>query len=673
MDIINIIYGGSDMFRNMKMKTLLSLGVGFVSLICLTVSGLVIGGRVSDITRESAIENMNTSLAGQASLIELFVSDSESMLKSYASADEITNLLKEPENPEYIAAAQTYTEKYFSKLSQWEGIYLSNWDTKVLAHSSAGAVGMVTRTGDALEPYRQTMTSSADGFFNGGAFVSPASNQLIFNLRMAIYGDNGEPMGFVGGGPFISGLNELLGNSEIEDLQSETYAILDSASLIYAYHSDSELITAPVEDSALLAVAEKVKSGEEGGVYYDSGNMIVYRNIPGLNLIVTMQDSERELLSASYTVINIFIVFIAVTEILVIIATVIVSKFATAPLKKVTAAVNTLGVLSLNANWQISGYAGKKSEVGRIATSVSSLTKALQNIVATLSDCSRTLNSGAKVMMSTVSSLSNCANDNTVTAEELSSGVNFANGAIQKVNTDIVTISRIMSDSRAANLDRIKSADKMMTSAERMFSEITNKTAETETDINKSMGYLNNFGHINDNVTRIQSIARQTQLLAINASIESSKAGEAGKGFAVVAAEIKDLSENSSKAADAIYDVCVEMNANIGNIKSCFEDIISFLKNDIVDVFNNMQDISENLKASIEGLNSDMDKISGFVSNISKEARELNGVVEKNEYGVENISSKVQITYSMVQKLNDLIVENMETARNINEVISNFS
>ena len=44
------------MFRNMKMKTLLSLGVGFVSLICLTVSGLVIGGKVSDITREAAIE-----------------------------------------------------------------------------------------------------------------------------------------------------------------------------------------------------------------------------------------------------------------------------------------------------------------------------------------------------------------------------------------------------------------------------------------------------------------------------------------------------------------------------------------------------------------------------------------------------------------------------------------
>ena len=350
-----------------------------------------------------------------------------------------------------------------------------------------------------------------------------------------------------------------------------------------------------------------------------------------------------------------------------------VSRFATAPLKKVTTAVNTLGSLALNSNWQISEYTGTKSEVGRIATSVSSLTKALQNIVSTLSDCSRTLNSGSKVMISTVSSLSTCANDNTVTAEDLSSGVTYANSAIHKVNKDIVTISKIMSDSRSTNSERIKSADKLMESAEKMFSNITQKTEETETDINLSMGYLNNFSHINDNVTRIQSIARQTQLLAINASIESSKAGEAGKGFAVVASEIKDLSENSSKAADAIYDVCMEMNANIGNIRSCFEDIISFMKNDIVDVFNSMQDISENLKAAIEGLNNDMDKISGIIGSISREARELNGVVAKNESGVENISAKVQVTYSMVQKLNDLIVKNMETARNINEILSNFS
>lgn len=129
-------------------------------------------------------------------------------------------------------------------------------------------------------------------------------------------------------------MNELLEGPEIAELENETYAVIDAANLIYAYHTDSSMITVPIEDSALLEVAEKVKIGEESGVLYDSGNMIVYRNIPGLNLIVTMQDSETELLSDSITVIKIFVAFIVMTVILVIISTVVVSRFATAPLKK---------------------------------------------------------------------------------------------------------------------------------------------------------------------------------------------------------------------------------------------------------------------------------------------------------------------------------------------------
>lgn len=660
------------MFKNFKMKTLLSLGVGVVSLICLIISGYVIGGRVSDITREAAITNMNTSLAGQASLIELFVSNSESMLKSYASADEITNLLKEPDNPEYINAAQVYTEKFFSRLKDWEGIYLSDWNTKVLAHSSAGAVGMVTRKEDELPAYRETMTKSYDGFFNGGAFVSPASGQLIFNLRMAIYDENGEPIGFVGGGPFISGLNSLLEGPEVEGLQNEQYAIIDTVNMIYAYHTDADKITSPVEDIAIQSVVKEVETGNQSGVYYHAGNMIVYRNIRLLNLLVTMQDKETELLSDSIAINKIFIIFIIITEILVIIATVVVSMLATSPLNRVTTAVNDLGDLSLKTVGRISRYTGKKSEVGMIATSVESLTRALQKIVSMLKECSDSLSKGSEVMISTVSSLANCANDNTVTANDLSSGANYANTAIKKVNTDIDTIGEIMTESRNANYDRITSADEMIKNAEKMFEDITHKTETTEININTSMGYLNNFSQINDNVKIIQDIARQTQLLAVNASIESSKAGAAGKGFAVVASEIKSLAVNSSNAAGAIYVVCEEMNSNIANIKSCFNEIINFMKNDIVDVFNNMQGISDNLKSSIERVNSDMDSISGFIKNISAEAGELNQIVARNEDGVENISSKVQVTYSMVQKLNDLIVQNRETVRDINIIISKF-
>ena len=98
----------------------------------------------------------------------------------------------------------------------------------------------------------------------------------------------------------------------------------------------------------------------------------------------------------------------------------------------------------------------------------------------------------------------------------------------------------------------------------------------------------------------IEDIAFQTNILALNASVEAARAGSAGQGFAVVADEVKQLAAKSAEAAKSATDMVNNTKAIIQNGVALTADTAGSLRA-ISDVSTQISAISDQLAAAVQG------------------------------------------------------------------------
>lgn len=131
----------------------------------------------------------------------------------------------------------------------------------------------------------------------------------------------------------------------------------------------------------------------------------------------------------------------------------------------------------------------------------------------------------------------------------------------------------------SSNVGVVASAAGELTSASREISEQVHKAGacvtqamdmarNTDRDVS---GLAELANHIGDIVGIISNIAEQTNLLALNATIEAARAGEAGKGFAVVASEVKTLAGQTAKATE-------EISSQIASIQSATRQAVQAIQ-----------------------------------------------------------------------------------------------
>ncbi|PTY40413.1 methyl-accepting chemotaxis protein [Brachyspira hampsonii] len=343
------------------------------------------------------------------------------------------------------------------------------------------------------------------------------------------------------------------------------------------------------------------------------------------NIILSIENKELNLslLKLLILIISVFILLSAIEAVLVI----VIAKPISNTLDNTISIIKSMSKGNFNTHFDEKEL-NKKDQTGDVIRALNDMQNKLGDIIYSMKDNINGINSSVNIITNGNIDLSDRSVSQASSLEELTRSIEFVFSSLKDT---------------AENAGNAKNMSEKVSNATRNGVNAINATSENMALISEASKKISDITKI------IESIAFQTNILALNASVEAARAGDQGKGFAVVASEVRNLAINVGNAAKDITAIANETVEKINNgsasvqassyilnqIESSVNDVLTLLteiSSAIIEEENSLSQINTAV-IEINKITQDTSKIANDGANASKDVLDKsNNIVEQVSY-----------------------------------------